>query len=183
MIADYLRHCSYSVVEAANTDEASLALTEPSLSIDVILCALSTVGSQSCFELATCRLVPFSSSTCHCSSSRLCCVMKCSARQRRCWGRACWRYGPKSTDPTRRVISDSHVLVRGESSVELIDVQLLKSHLVHHDMGGPNLACAQVFVMQRKKIGRDERIRTSDPHTPSVMRYQAALRPDRPGDA
>ena len=30
------------------------------------------------------------------------------------------------------------------------------------------------------KIGRDERIRTSDPHTPSVMRYQAALRPDRP---
>ena len=25
--------------------------------------------------------------------------------------------------------------------------------------------------------GRDERIRTSDPHTPSVMRYQAALRP------
>ena len=29
------------------------------------------------------------------------------------------------------------------------------------------------------KTGRDERIRTSDPHTPSVMRYQAALRPDR----
>ena len=29
-------------------------------------------------------------------------------------------------------------------------------------------------------FGRDERIRTSDPHTPSVMRYQAALRPDRP---
>ena len=31
----------------------------------------------------------------------------------------------------------------------------------------------------REIIGRDERIRTSDPHTPSVMRYQAALRPDR----
>ena len=29
------------------------------------------------------------------------------------------------------------------------------------------------------KIGRDDRIRTCDPHTPSVMRYQAALRPDR----
>ncbi len=29
------------------------------------------------------------------------------------------------------------------------------------------------------EFGRDERIRTSDPHTPSVMRYQAALRPDR----
>ena len=33
------------------------------------------------------------------------------------------------------------------------------------------------------KFGRDERIRTSDPHTPSVMRYQAALRPDRLGPA
>src|SRR3546814_7549925 len=28
-------------------------------------------------------------------------------------------------------------------------------------------------------FGRGERIRTSDPHTPSVMRYQAALRPDQ----
>ena len=28
--------------------------------------------------------------------------------------------------------------------------------------------------------GRGDRIRTCDPHTPSVMRYQAALRPDRP---
>ena len=27
--------------------------------------------------------------------------------------------------------------------------------------------------------GRGDRIRTCDPHTPSVMRYQAALRPDR----
>ena len=27
--------------------------------------------------------------------------------------------------------------------------------------------------------GRDERIRTSDPHTPSVVRYQAALHPDK----
>jgi hypothetical protein len=31
----------------------------------------------------------------------------------------------------------------------------------------------------RPVIGRDDRIRTCDPHTPSVMRYQAALRPDR----
>ena len=28
-------------------------------------------------------------------------------------------------------------------------------------------------------IGRGEKIRTSDPHTPSVVRYQAAPRPDR----
>ena len=35
-----------------------------------------------------------------------------------------------------------------------------------------------VFGWERLLIGRDERIRTSDPHTPSVMRYQAALRPE-----
>ena len=29
--------------------------------------------------------------------------------------------------------------------------------------------------------GRDDRIRTCDPHTPSVMRYQAALRPETSG--
>ena len=28
-------------------------------------------------------------------------------------------------------------------------------------------------------VGRGERIRTSDPHNPIVVRYQAALRPDR----
>jgi hypothetical protein len=31
----------------------------------------------------------------------------------------------------------------------------------------------------QKISGRGDRIRTCDPHTPSVMRYQAALRPDR----
>ena len=36
-----------------------------------------------------------------------------------------------------------------------------------------------VFGWERLSIGRDDRIRTYDPHTPSVMRYQAALRPDR----
>ncbi len=35
-----------------------------------------------------------------------------------------------------------------------------------------------VLAGARKSTGRDERIRTSDPHTPSVMRYQAALRPE-----
>ena len=28
-------------------------------------------------------------------------------------------------------------------------------------------------------VGRGEKIRTSDPHNPIVVRYQAALRPDR----
>ena len=33
-------------------------------------------------------------------------------------------------------------------------------------------------VREEITTGRDDWIRTSDPHTPSVMRYQAALRPD-----
>jgi CheY-like chemotaxis protein len=53
VIADYLRRCGYAVVEAANTDEALVALGEPSLSIDVILCDVSAVGSQSGFGLAS----------------------------------------------------------------------------------------------------------------------------------
>ncbi len=52
VIADYLRHCEYGVVEAANTDEALTALGEPTLSIDVILCEVIAIGSQNCFELA-----------------------------------------------------------------------------------------------------------------------------------
>ncbi len=52
-IADYLRHCGYAVVEAARVDEAMVALHEPDLAIDVILCEVTGVGSQSCFELAT----------------------------------------------------------------------------------------------------------------------------------
>jgi CheY-like chemotaxis protein len=53
VIADYLRHCGYAVVEAANTDEALVALSEQTLSIDVILCDVSALGSRSGFELAT----------------------------------------------------------------------------------------------------------------------------------
>ena len=52
VIADYLRHCGYAVVEAANTDEALIAMGEPTLSIDVILCDVSALGSRSGFELA-----------------------------------------------------------------------------------------------------------------------------------
>lgn len=53
VIADYLRHCGYAVVEAANTDEAFIALRDPTLSIDVILCDVSALGSRNGFELAT----------------------------------------------------------------------------------------------------------------------------------
>ena len=52
VIADYLRQCGYAVVEAANANEAMIALSEPSLSIDIILCEVTAIGSQSCFELA-----------------------------------------------------------------------------------------------------------------------------------
>jgi DNA-binding NtrC family response regulator len=51
-IADYLRHCGYSVIEAAKHEEAFIALSEATLSIDVVLCDVSTLGSESCFELA-----------------------------------------------------------------------------------------------------------------------------------
>lgn len=53
VIADYLRHCAYAVVEAANTDEAFIALREPTLSIDIILCDVSALGSRNGFELST----------------------------------------------------------------------------------------------------------------------------------
>lgn len=52
-IADYLRHCGYAVVEAASVDEALKALAEPSLGVDVILCDVAAVGSQTAFEFST----------------------------------------------------------------------------------------------------------------------------------
>ena len=61
--------------------------------------------------------------------------------------------------------------------------------VLHRDLGGVSVPLrlrSGVFwedvprtSSASKKLGRDERIRTSDPHTPSVMRYQAALHPDR----
>lgn len=50
-IADYLRQCGYNVVEAANTDEARLALSEGTLSIDVVICDVAAIGTGSAFEL------------------------------------------------------------------------------------------------------------------------------------
>jgi CheY-like chemotaxis protein len=43
----------YRVVEAANTHEALTALGEPTLSVAVILCDVSALGSKSGFELAS----------------------------------------------------------------------------------------------------------------------------------
>lgn len=49
--ANDLRHCGYSLVQSATMDEAFVALKEPNLSIDVVLCDISAVGSRTCFEL------------------------------------------------------------------------------------------------------------------------------------
>ena len=52
-IAEYLRHCGYGVVEAANTDEALIAVQDRSLGIDVIVCDIAAIGAKSGFELAS----------------------------------------------------------------------------------------------------------------------------------
>lgn len=52
-LAEYLRHCGYAVVEAADTDEAMLGLHETSLSIDVILCDVAAKGTRTGFEFVS----------------------------------------------------------------------------------------------------------------------------------
>ena len=37
----------------------------------------------------------------------------------------------------------------------------------------------RLFALTVESTGREDRIRTCDPHTPSVMRYQAALLPEQ----
>lgn len=50
-IADYLRHCGYVVIEAANTDEAIVVLNERSLALDALLCDVKILGTMNGFEL------------------------------------------------------------------------------------------------------------------------------------
>lgn len=52
-IAEYLRHCGYGVVEAANTDEAIIAVQDRSLAVDVIVCDIAAIGAKSGFEFAS----------------------------------------------------------------------------------------------------------------------------------
>lgn len=54
-IADYLRHCGYSVFEAATSDEAVTIFEQPDLAIDAILCDAKIAGSMNGFEL--CRWI------------------------------------------------------------------------------------------------------------------------------
>jgi len=51
-IADGLRRFGYQVVEAANSDEAVIALQAPTLSIDIVLCDIGVDGTRSGFGLA-----------------------------------------------------------------------------------------------------------------------------------
>lgn len=50
-ISDYLRQCGYNVVEAASTGEAMIALKEPGLSLDVIVCDVEAIGNLAGTEL------------------------------------------------------------------------------------------------------------------------------------
>ena len=58
------------------------------------------------------------------------------------------------------------MLITGESYVAIAPTK----------KAAPPLAGESGFL---SLIGRGEKIRTSDPHNPIVVRYQAALRPDR----
>lgn len=55
-LADYLRDCGFTVIEAATTTEALVALEETGLRIDAVLCDARAPGAPNAFEL--CRRVP-----------------------------------------------------------------------------------------------------------------------------
>lgn len=49
-IADYLRDCGYTVVEAASTDEAVAVLSRSGLHVDAVLCDAEAPGSRNAFQ-------------------------------------------------------------------------------------------------------------------------------------
>ena len=51
-IAAYLRDCGYSVIEAADADEAVLVLKQPDLDIDVLFTEIEMPGAMDGFGLA-----------------------------------------------------------------------------------------------------------------------------------
>ncbi len=51
-LAAYLRDCGYTVIEAANTDEAVIVLSEPGLDVDAVLCDVKIAGSMNGFAFA-----------------------------------------------------------------------------------------------------------------------------------
>ena len=50
-VSDYLRHCGYRVLEAANSDEALLLLQNPDNQVDVVMIDVGGSGAMSGFKL------------------------------------------------------------------------------------------------------------------------------------
>lgn len=50
-IADYLRRCGYTVIEASSTDEAVTVLSDLNLPVDAILCDAEAPGTLNAFQL------------------------------------------------------------------------------------------------------------------------------------
>ncbi len=51
-IAEYLRHCGYRVLEAANADEAMIILQKPAIQVDVLFSGVAMPGPMNGFALA-----------------------------------------------------------------------------------------------------------------------------------
>jgi CheY-like chemotaxis protein len=50
-VSEYLRHCGYRVLEAANSDEALLLLQKPDIQVDVVMTDVGGSGAMSGFKL------------------------------------------------------------------------------------------------------------------------------------
>jgi CheY-like chemotaxis protein len=51
-IAEYLRHCGYRVLEAANADEAMIILQKTTIQLDVLFSRIAMQGAMNGFGLA-----------------------------------------------------------------------------------------------------------------------------------
>jgi DNA-binding response OmpR family regulator len=51
-VAEYLRECGYEVIEAANANEALSVLSEPKITVNVVLTAVEMSGPMSGFALS-----------------------------------------------------------------------------------------------------------------------------------
>ena len=52
VIADYLRHCGYRVIEATNADEAMVILQHTEIEVDVVFSDVEMPGSMDGFQLS-----------------------------------------------------------------------------------------------------------------------------------